>query len=56
MTSQSTQELTLQDIFAIHGKQIMTEIDMQQLFEVKYRQKEQLQNRASDLLSSSLTL
>ena len=30
MTSQSTQELILQDFFAIHGKQMMTEMDMQQ--------------------------
>ena len=30
MTCQSTQELILQDIFAVHGKQMMTEMDMQQ--------------------------
>ena len=39
MISQSTQELILQDFFAIHGKQMMTEMDMQQLFEVKFGKK-----------------
>ena len=41
-----------------YGKQMMTEMDMQHFLRssLAIRQKEQLQNRASDRLSSSLTL
>ena len=57
MTFQSTQEMIPQDFFAFHGNEMMTEMDMQQsLSSSLEKQTEQPQNRASDRLSSSLTL
>ena len=57
MTCQSTRELIPQDIVSFYGNQmLMTEMDMHQTFksDLARRQKEQSENRASDLLSNSL--
>ena len=58
MICQSTQEVMPQDVFASYGNQMMTEVDMPQSLKsnLARRQKEQSENRASDLLSNSLLI